>query len=67
MRANGKSQYTMPSEYLDALIREDMAREEDGRYAICSLLRAEEESRRGEMLPFSALDAVDAELDEELR
>jgi antitoxin ParD1/3/4 len=51
MRANGKSQYTTPSEYVRALIREDMAREEDRRYAIRSLLRAEEEFRRGEMLP----------------
>jgi antitoxin ParD1/3/4 len=67
MRANGKSQYTTPSEYVRALIREDMAREEDRRYAIRSLLRAEGEFRRGEMLPLSALDAVDAELDEELR
>lgn len=57
----------MPSEYVHALIREDMAREEGGRYAIRSLLRAEEELRRGEMLPLSTLDAVDAELDEELR
>lgn len=67
MRANGKNQYTTPSEYVRALIREDMAREEDRRYAIRSLLKAEEEFRRGEMLPLSALDAVDAELDEELR
>ena len=44
-----------------------MAREEDRRYAIRSLLRAEEEFRRGETLPLSALDAVAAELDEELR
>ncbi len=67
MRANGKSQYTTPSEYVRALIREDMAREEDRRYAIRSLPRAEEEFRRGEALPLSALDAVDTELDEELR
>jgi antitoxin ParD1/3/4 len=67
MQANGKSQYTTPSEYVRALIREDMAREEDRRYAIRSLLRAEEEFRRGETLPLSALDAIDAELDEELR
>jgi antitoxin ParD1/3/4 len=66
-RANGKSQYTTPSEYVRALIREDMAREEERRYAIRSLLKAEEEFRRGEMLPLAALDAVDAELDEELR
>ncbi|MET3523906.1 ribbon-helix-helix domain-containing protein [Mesorhizobium abyssinicae] len=67
MRASGKNQYSTPSEYVRALIREDMAREEDRRYAIRSLLKAEEEFRRGEMMPLSALDAVDAELDEELR
>lgn len=43
-----------------------MAREEDRRYAVRSLLKAEEELRRGE-LPLSALEAVDAELGEELR
>lgn len=67
MRADGKNQYTTPSEYVRALVREDMAREEDRRYAIRSLLRAEEEFRRGDMLPLSALDAIDAELAEELR
>ncbi len=66
MRANGKSRYTTPSEYVRALIREDMAREEDRHYAIRSLLRAKE-VRRGEALPLSALDAVDTELEEELR
>lgn len=67
MRASGKSQFTTPSEYVRSLIREDMAREEDRRYAVRSLLRAEDEFRRGEMLPLSALDVVDAEQDEELR
>src|ERR1044072_5515385 len=66
MRANGKSQYTTPSEYVRALIREDMAREEDRRYAIRSLLKAEEEFQRGELLPLSTLDAVDTELANEL-
>jgi len=64
MHANGKNQYTTPSEYVRVLIREDMAREEDRLYAVRSLLRAEQEFRCGEMLPLSALDAVDAELDE---
>ncbi|WP_259666502.1 hypothetical protein [Rhizobium bangladeshense] len=44
-----------------------MAREEDRRYAIRSLLRAEEEFLGGKMLPLSALETVDAELHEELR
>jgi len=66
LRANGKSQYTTPSEYVRALIREDMAKEEDRRYAIRSLLRAEDEFRRGKLLPLSTLDAVDAELADEL-
>lgn len=61
MRANGENQDTTPSEYVRELIREDVAREEDRRYAVRSLLKAE-----AEMLPLSALDAVDAELDEEL-
>ncbi len=67
MRAIGKNQYTTPSEYVRALIREDMAREEDRLYAVRSLLRAEQEFRRGEMLPLTALDEIDAELDKELR
>ncbi len=66
MRANGENQDTAPSEYVCALIREDMASVEDRRYAVRSLLKAEAEFRRGEMLPLSALDAVDAELNEEL-
>ncbi|MCA0340497.1 MAG: CopG family transcriptional regulator [Proteobacteria bacterium] len=66
MRANGENQDATPSEYVCALICEDVAREEDRRYAVRSLLKAEEEFRRGEMLPLSTLDAVDAELNEEL-
>lgn len=66
MRANVENQDTTPSEYVCALIREYMAGAEDRRYAVRSLLKAEEEFRRGEMLPLSALDAVDAELNEEL-
>ncbi|MBB5045061.1 hypothetical protein [Shinella fusca] len=50
-----------------ALIREDMAHGEDRRYAVRSLLKAEDEFRRGEMLPVSALDIIDTELDAELR
>lgn len=67
MRTNGKSRFTTPSEYVRSLIREDMAREEDRLCAIRSLLAATEEFRRGEMLPLTSLDEVDAELGEELR
>lgn len=66
MRVSDKNQYTTASEYVRALIRADMVQEEDRRYAVCSLLRAGEEFRRGELLPFSVLDAVDAELTDEL-
>ncbi|WP_439631808.1 hypothetical protein [Shinella sp.] len=66
MRANGENQDATSSENMRELIREDVAREEDRRYAVRSLLKAEAEFRRGEILPLSALDAVDAELNEEL-
>ncbi|PYE89526.1 hypothetical protein [Phyllobacterium leguminum] len=52
---------------LEVSLPDGVARIQDRHYAIRSLLRAEEEFRRGEMLPLSALDAVDAELEEELR
>ena len=66
MRASGKSQFMTPSEYVRALIREDMARVEDRKYALRSLLNAQEEFQRDEMQPLSALDAIDAELAGEL-
>ncbi len=66
MRANGENQDTTPSEQVCALIRENVAGAEDRRYAVRSLLKAEAELRRSEMLPLSALDAVDAELNEVL-
>ncbi len=65
MPANGKNRHMTPS--VHTLIREDTTCDEDQHFAVRPLLRAEEEFRRGEMLPLSALEAVDAELDEELR
>ncbi len=67
MRANGENQDTTPSVYVRALIREDVARKEGRLYAVRSLLKAEEEFRREEMLPISALDTIETELDDELR
>ncbi|MDF0695612.1 CopG family transcriptional regulator [Rhizobium sp. MC63] len=67
MRANGNSRYKTPSEYVRALIREDIEREEDRRYAVRSLLRAEDEFRGGETLDLSTLDAINADLDKNLR
>lgn len=50
-----------------ALIREDMAHGKNRRYAVRSLLKAQDDFRRGEILPVSALDIIDTELDTELR
>lgn len=56
-----------PSEDGCALIREDMDRVEHHKYAMRSLLNAQEEIQRGEMQPLSALYVVDAELVNEFR
>lgn len=53
------------SEYGRALIREDIDLVEHRKYAMRALLNAQEEIQRGEVQPFSALDAVDAELADE--
>jgi antitoxin ParD1/3/4 len=66
-RTDGRGQFSTPSEYVRALIRNDMAKEEDRLYAIRSLLRAKEEFQQGNFLPLSALDEVDDELAQELR
>ena len=50
-----------------ALIREDMAHGQTRGYAVRSLLKAQDAFRRGEILPVSALDIIDTELDTELR
>lgn len=46
-----------PSEYGCAPIRKDMGRIEHRKYAMRSLLNAQEEIQRGEIQPLSALDA----------
>jgi antitoxin ParD1/3/4 len=50
-----------------AMIREDMANGQNRRNAVRSLLKAQDDFRRGEILPVSALDIIDTELDTELR
>lgn len=56
-----------PMEHVHTLNNGHKAREEERRYVIRSLLNAEREFRRGEMLPLTALDEVDAELGQDLR
>lgn len=56
-----------PGKHRHALNRGNMTRDQDRRHALRSLLKAEEEFRRGEMLPLTALDEIDSELDGELR
>ena len=55
------------SEYGGALICDDLSRFEHREYAIRALLNAQEELQRGEIQPLSALDALDAELEDEFR
>ena len=62
MHASGRSRFITPSEDGCALIREDMDRVEHHKYAMPSLLNAQEEIQPGEIQPLSALDALDAEL-----
>ncbi len=65
MHASGRNPHMTLDE--DVPIRADMVQEEDRRCVIRFLLRVKEEFGRGELLPLLVLDAVDAELTDELR
>ena len=66
LRTNGRNAYATPSEYVRALIRQDMEREAERVYVFRTLLQAEEDIKAGRIFPDSVLDDVDKELDEQI-
>jgi antitoxin ParD1/3/4 len=60
LRTNGLAAYSTPSEYVRALIREDMERESERLYVFKEILKSTDDIKEGQV--FSA-EAVEAELD----
>lgn len=63
LRTNGQNAYTTPSEYVRALIREDMEKESQRLYVFRELLKGAEDIKKGRFMPLSALDAIEAEVE----
>jgi antitoxin ParD1/3/4 len=65
-RTNGKKHYTTPSEYVRALIREDMENDAEARYVYKELLKSAADIEAGRLIPAKAVrkhvDNVLAEL-----
>lgn len=57
LRANGKTCYSTPSEYVRDLIRRDMEVEQERQYVLAELLKSSEEIARGELISSHQLDA----------
>ena len=60
LRTNGEAAYSTPSEYVRALIRNDMERESERLYVFKEILRSSEEIKAGNLL--SSVE-VEAEID----
>ena len=65
-RTNGKKRYTTPSEYVRALIREDMENDAEARYVYKELLKSAADIEAGRLITAKAvrnhMDNVLAEL-----
>lgn len=57
LRTNGKNAYATPSEYVRALIREDMERESERLYVFSELLKSSEEIRNGVLYSAEEVEA----------
>jgi len=66
LRTNGQKAYATPSEYVRALIREDMERESERLYVFQALLQSNDDIKNGRIISDAALDEIDAAMDEEL-
>jgi antitoxin ParD1/3/4 len=66
LRTNGKTTYATPSEYVRALIREDMEKESQRLYVFKTFLEAQEDIKAGRIFPDSVLDDIDKELDADI-
>jgi antitoxin ParD1/3/4 len=56
-RTNGKKYYTTPSEYVRALIREDMGKDAEARYVYQELLKSAADIKAGRTLSSSEVEA----------
>lgn len=61
LRTNGKNAYATPSEYVRALIREDMEKESQRLYVFRELLKSEEDIKHGRLI---TCEQLSEELDE---
>jgi antitoxin ParD1/3/4 len=66
-RTNGKKVFSTPSEYVRALIRDDMEKEAERLYVFKTLLQSADDIEHGRMQPSSALEAVQAGVMKRLR
>lgn len=65
-RTDGKHVFSTPSEYVRALIREDMEKEAEKLYVYKELLKSAADIKAGRIYPASVLKQVNEELDKEL-
>ena len=66
-RTNGNRQFSTPSEYVRALIRDDMAREEEKKYVYKELLKSTADIEAGRIHPASAVRSRTDRVIRELR
>lgn len=66
LRTNGQKAYATPSEYVRALIRDDMERESERLYVFKALLQSADDIKNGRIISDIVLDEIDADLDNEL-
>lgn len=57
LRTNGKNAYATPSEYVRALIRNDMERESQRLYVFRELLKSEEDIKQGRLYTLQEVEA----------
>ena len=66
-RTNGKEQFSTPSEYIRALIREDMEKQEEKNYVYKELLKSAADIKAGRIHPASVVKERTDRLIEHLR
>ncbi len=66
LRTNGKDAYATPSEYVRALIREDMERDSERLYVFKTFLDASDDIAAGRLITETELYEIDIQIDKEL-
>jgi antitoxin ParD1/3/4 len=65
LRTNGKTAYATPSEYVRALIRDDMQKESERLYVFGEIFKGLDDLKQGRFTPLSALDDMISSLEKE--